>query len=79
MTQIRLVNINVTHDDDDNDDDDGRYAGVNMRYDLDTNVTVITLPINTTADVPCRYINNRGEFDFQSRDLKLVSITSFSG
>ena len=50
-----------------------------MKYDLDTNVTVITLPINTTADVPCRYINNRGEFDFQSRDMNLVRREAAAG
>ena len=35
-----------------------RWAGSNMRYDLDTNVTVVTLPINNTL-YPCRYINDR--------------------
>ena len=43
-----------------------------MKYDFQTNVTVRTLTINNTG-LPCRYINQRGEFDFQSRDIKLVS------
>ena len=51
-----------------------RYAGTNMKYDFETNVTVRTLSINTTG-FPCRYINQRGEFDFQSREVKLVSLT----
>ena len=42
-----------------------------MKYDFQTNVTVRTLTINNTG-LPCRYINQRGEFDFQSRDIKLV-------
>ena len=46
-----------------------------MRYDFETNVTVRTLTINNTG-IACRYINQRGEFDFQSRDIKLVSSTS---
>ena len=50
-----------------------RYAGTNMKYDFETNVTVRTLSINTTG-FPCRYINQRGEFDFQSRDIKLVRL-----
>ena len=50
-----------------------RYEGSNMRYDFNTNVTVVTLNINKT-DYPCRYINDRGQFDFQTRDLKLVRI-----
>ena len=45
-----------------------------MRYDFETNVTVRTLTINNTG-IACRYINQRGEFDFQSRDIKLVSST----
>lgn len=44
-----------------------------MRYDLDTNVSVVTLPINNTL-YPCRYINTRGEFDFQSRDMKMGKV-----
>ena len=48
-----------------------RWAGSNMRGAGRSNVTVVTLPINTTLH-PCRYINSRGEFDFQSRDMNLV-------
>jgi len=50
-----------------------RYEGSNMRYDFNTNVTVVTLNINKT-DYPCRYINDRGQFDFQTRDLKLGKV-----
>ena len=46
-----------------------------MRYDFETNVTVRTLTINNTG-IACRYINQRGEFDFQSRDIKLVSMST---
>ena len=48
-----------------------------MRYDFETNVTVRTLTINNTG-IACRYINQRGEFDFQSRDIKLVSMSTSS-
>ena len=38
-----------------------RYVGTNMKYDLDTNVTVVTLRIDD-AGYPCpRYINREGE------------------
>ena len=55
-----------------------RWAGSNMRGAGRTNVTVVTLPINTTLH-PCRYINSRGEFDFQSRDMNLVRREAAAG
>ena len=49
-----------------------RYAGTNMKYDLDTNVTVMTLKIDDSR-YPCpRYINRNGEFDIQNREMNLV-------
>ena len=49
-----------------------RYAGTNMKYDLDTNVTVMTLKIDDSG-YPCpRYINRKGEFDIQNREMNLV-------
>ena len=50
-----------------------RYAGTNMKYDLDTNVTVLTLKIDDSG-YPCRrYINRKGEFDIQNREMNLVA------
>jgi len=51
-----------------------RYAGTNMKYDLDTNVTVMTLKIDDSG-YPCpRYINRKGEFDIQNREMNLGPI-----
>jgi len=51
-----------------------RYAGTNMKYDLDTNVTVMTLKIDDSR-YPCpRYINRNGEFDIQNREMNLGPI-----
>ena len=50
-----------------------RYAGTNMKYNLETNVTVMTLKIDDSG-YPChRYINRDGEFDIQNREMNLVS------
>ena len=44
-----------------------------MKYDLDTNVTVRTLKIDDSG-YPCtRYINRKGEFDFQNPEMNFVS------
>ena len=44
-----------------------------MKYDLDTNVTVRTLKIDDSS-YPCtRYINRKGEFDFQNPEMNFVS------
>ena len=51
-----------------------RYVGTSMKYDLDTNVTVVTLKIDD-AGYPCpRYINREGEFDIQNREMNLGPI-----
>ena len=71
VTQIRWVRLGQTIETFPHPDT-FRYAGRNLKFDFETNVTVRTLTINNTG-LPCRYINQRGEFDFQSRDIKLVS------
>jgi hypothetical protein len=45
-----------------------------MKYNLDTNVTVMTLKIDDSG-YPCpRYINRKGEFDIQNREMNLVGL-----